>query len=109
MTAALRKALQAKPGDPQTLFNLASAQMRGDDLPGAETTLKEMLAAKLAPSDSHFRIFGHYQLGRVYDLAGRRADAIAEYDKVLALPDEHGAHALAQERKLSPATKEQLE
>lgn len=109
MTVALRKALQAKPGDPQTLFNLASAQMRGDDLPGAEATLKEILAANLAPSDSRFRIFGHYQLGRVYDLAGRRADALKEYDAVLALPDEHDAHALAQERKSSPATKAQLE
>lgn len=109
MAAALRKALQAKPGDLQTLFNLASAQMRGDDLPGAEASLKELLAAKLAPSDSRFRIFGHYQLGRVYDLAGRRAEALTEYDAVLALPDEHGAHALAEERKSSPATKEQLE
>ena len=109
MTAALRRALQAKPGDPQTMFNLASAQMRNEDLTGAEATLKEMLGAKLEGPETHFRIFGHYQLGRVYDLAGRRADAMAEYDKVLALPDEHGAHALAQERKLSPATKEHLE
>src|SRR5262245_6713127 len=30
MVAALKKALAAKPGDPQTLFNLASAQMRAD-------------------------------------------------------------------------------
>jgi tetratricopeptide (TPR) repeat protein len=109
MTVALRKALQAKPGDPQTLFNLASAQMRGDDLAGAEASLKELLAAKLAPADSRFRIFGHYQLGRVYDLAGRRPEALAEYDSVLALPDDHGAHALAEERKHSPATREQLE
>jgi len=45
----------------------------------------------------------------VYDLAGRRAEALAEYDAVLALPDDHGAHALARERKLSPATREQLD
>jgi hypothetical protein len=109
MAAALRKALQAKPGHTQTLFNLASAQMRGGDLAGAETSLKQILAATLAPSDSRFRIFGHYQLGRVYDLAGRRAEALAEYDAVLALPDDHGAHALALERKASPATREQLE
>jgi tetratricopeptide (TPR) repeat protein len=109
MTVALRKALQAKPGDPQTLFNLASAQMRDDDLPGAEASLKQLLAQKLAPTDSRFLVFGHYQLGRVYDIGGRRADALKEYDAVLALPDEHGAHELAQERKKSPATKEQLE
>jgi hypothetical protein len=109
MVAALQKALKAKPGDPQTLFNLASAQMRADDLAGAEASLKAVLAAPLAPADSRFRIFGHYQLGRVYDLGGRRKEALAEYDAVLALPDEHGAHALASERKASPATKEQLE
>ena len=109
MAVALGKALQAKPGDPQTLFNRASAQMRAGDLAGAEASIKAILAAPLAPSDSHFRIFGHFQLGRVYDLAGRRAEAIAEYDAVLALPDDHGAHALARDRKASPATREQLE
>jgi hypothetical protein len=109
MVAALKKALQAKPGDVQTLFNLASAQMRGNDLAGAETSLKNVLAAPLPPDGSRFRVFGHYQLGRVYDLAGRRADALAEYDAVLALPDEHGAHDLARDRKASPATREQLE
>ena len=109
MIVALRKALKAKPGDPQTLFNLASAQMRGGDLAGAEASIKTILAAPLSPDGSRFRIFGHYQLGRVYDLAGRRAEALAQYDAVLALPDEHGAHTLARERKLSPATREQLE
>jgi len=109
MVGALRKALQAKPGDPQTLFNLASAQMRAGDLAGAESSLKAILAIPLAPSDSRFRIFGHFQLGRVYDLDGRRAEAIAEYDAVLALPDDHGAHASAIERKATPATREQLE
>ncbi len=109
MAVALRKALQFKPGDPQTLFNLASAQMRAADFPGAEASLKEILAAPLAPDETRFRIFGHFQLGRVYDLEGRRAEALAEYDAVLALPDEHGAHASAMERKASPATREQLQ
>ena len=109
MVTALQKALKAKPGDPQTLFNLASAQMRAGDFSGAESALKTMLAGPLGPADSRFKIFGHYQLGRVYDLAHRRSEAMAEYDAVLALPDEHGAHALAKERKISPATPEQLE
>jgi hypothetical protein len=83
--------------------------MRAGDLPGAEASIKTILAASLPPGDSRFRIFGHYQLGRVYDLAGRRAEALAEYDAVLALPDEQGAHALALDRKASPATRAQLE
>ena len=109
MCAALRKALAAKPGDPQTLFNLASAQMRADDLSGAEASLKSLLGQKLPESDARFVAFGHYQLGRVYDLAGRRQAALAEYDAVLALPDDHGSHDLARVRKESPATKAQLE
>lgn len=109
MTGALKKALRSKPGDPQTLFNLASAQLRANDLAGAESSLKELLAAPPPPGGSRFRLFGHYQLGRVYDLAGRRAEALAEYDAVLALPDEHGAHDLARERKAAPATRDQLE
>jgi len=109
MVTALQRALEAKPKDPQTVFNLASAQMRADDLRGAEASLKSLLAEDLGPDDSRFVTFGHYQLGRVYDLLGRRADAIREYDAVLALPDDHGSHALATERKGSPATKEQLE
>ena len=109
MCAALKKALTAKPGDPQTLFNLASAQMRADDLHGAEASLKSLLAQKLPADAARFVAFGHYQLGRVYDLAGRRQAALAEYDAVLALPDDHGSHDLARERKESPATKAQLE
>jgi tetratricopeptide (TPR) repeat protein len=109
MVVALRKALKAKPGDAQTLFNIASAQMRDGDLVGAEASIKSILAAPLGPGESRFRIFGHYQLGRVYDLAGRRAEALAQYDAVLALPDEQGAHALARDRKAAPATREQLE
>ena len=109
MVEALQRALAAKPKDPQTMFNLASAQMRTDDLAGAEASLKALLATKLGPEDSRFVVFGHYQLGRVYDLSGRRSDALREYDAVLALPDDHGSRALATERKASPATKEQLE
>ena len=109
MAAALQQALRAKPDDPQTLFNLASAQMRGTDLGGAEATLRRLLSLTLPPDGARFRIFGHYQLGRVLDIAGRRAEALAEYDKVLALPDDHGAHDLARERKLSPATRDQLD
>ena len=109
MVAALRRALVARPGDAQSMFNLASAQMRADDLSGAEMTLRNVLALPATPDGTRFVIFGHYQLGRVYDLQGRRKDALAEYDAVLKLPDEHGAHELARERKASPATWAHLE
>jgi hypothetical protein len=109
MAAALQKALAARPGDAQTLFNLASAQMRADALDAAEGNLKKLLEAPLQAADSRFRIFGHYQLGRVYDLEGKRESALAEYRRVLELPDEHGAHELARQRIAAPATPEHLE
>ncbi len=109
VSEALTRALAIKPDDPQTLFNLASSQMRTDAFPEAERTLKRLLALPLAGRASQFRIFGHYQLGRVYDLAGRREEALAEYRKVLELPDDSDAHRLARERIESPATKDQLD
>ena len=109
MAAALKKALAARPKDPQTLFNLASAEMRASALNDAEASLKSLLEIPLSAEDSRFRIFGHYQLGRVYDLAGQRERALQEYRRVLELPDEHDAHALARQRIASPATAEHLE
>jgi len=71
--------------------------------------LKGLLASDLKPEEARFRVFGHYQLGRVYDLLGRREEALREYDAVLSLPDDHGSHSLATERKTTPATKDDLD
>lgn len=109
VAAALAKALAARPGDPQTLFNLASAQMRTGDYQEAERNLKRLLEARLEGPNAHFEIFAHYQLGRLYDIQGRRADALAEYRRVLELPDRHDAHRLAREAIEQPVTKEQLQ
>jgi hypothetical protein len=109
MIQALREALEHRRDDPQTLFNLASAQMRADAFAEAETNLRRILALDLDAAESRFRIFSHYQLGRVLDLQGRREEALSEYRTVLALPDVSDAHRLAEERIASPATREQLE
>lgn len=109
VAAALEKAHAAKPADPQILFNLASALMRTERLADAEGAFRKVLALPLGPSDSRFRIFAHYQIGRVLDIQGRREEALAAYRKVLEMPDEFDAHRLAQERIASPATREQLE
>lgn len=109
MAAALKRAVDAKPTDPQGIFNWASALMRADRLDEAGAAIRRMLALPLGPRESRFVIFGHYQMGRILDLAGRRDEALAEYRKVLELPDQHDAHRLARERIETPATKEQLE
>lgn len=109
MAAALAKALSFRPGDPQTLFNLASAQMRTGDYGKAERNLQRLLKARLEGPNAHLEIFGHYQLGRLYDIQGRRAEALAQYRRVLELPDRHDAHRLAREAIERPVTKEQLQ
>jgi len=106
---ALQKALRFKPRDPQTLFNLASAQMRTGDYGEAERNLKLLLEQRLEGPNAHLEIFAHYQLGRLYDVQGLRERALAQYERVLALPDQHDAHRLAREAIERPVTKEQLE
>ncbi|HEX6852892.1 MAG TPA: tetratricopeptide repeat protein [Candidatus Polarisedimenticolaceae bacterium] len=106
---ALEHALAAKPEDPQTLFNLASARMRTNALDAAEAAFRRLLSLPLASGESRFRIFSHYQLGRIFDVQGRREEALAQYRRVLELPDEYDAHRLARERLESPATRSQLE
>jgi hypothetical protein len=107
--AALDRALEAKPDDPQTLFNLASARMRTAALDRAEAAFRRLLSLPLAADQSRFRLFAHYQLGRIFDVQGRREEAIVQYRRVLELPDEYDAHRLARERLESPATRDQLE
>ncbi len=100
----LKKALEIIPDDPQTLFNCASASIRIPDLKAAEQVLLQLLNLNLPKSEQRFIVFGHYQLGRVYDLMDKRQKALAEYKKVLALPDMFDSHKQAKERLDRPAT-----
>ena len=109
LIAALERALRHKPADPQTIFNLASARMRTGDFPGAERDLRALLALDLRGADSTFVIFGHYQLGRLFDVQGRRAEALEQYRRVLELPDQKDAHRVAREAIETPVRPEQLQ
>jgi tetratricopeptide (TPR) repeat protein len=109
VAAALNKALKAKPDDPQTLFNLASALMRSGRYAAARKRLERLLGLSLPQELSRFEIFGHYQLGRLHDLQGDRESALAEYERVLQLPDRHDSHRLAREAIETPVTEEQLQ
>lgn len=104
----LGKILAIHPDDLQTVFNLASAQMRFADYQTAEHNLQRILDASLAPGDP-LNVFGHYQLGRLYDLMGRREAALEAYRDVLALPDVHDSHRAAEDAIATPYTPERLE
>ncbi|HET9298359.1 MAG TPA: tetratricopeptide repeat protein [Candidatus Polarisedimenticolaceae bacterium] len=106
----LERGLALKPGDPQTVFNLASARMRLKDYAHAESDLQKLIAQETARAPgTTFVVYGHYQLGRVYDLQGRRELALAEYRKVLELPDIKDSRRLAQEGIDTPFTEEALQ
>ena len=70
--------------------------------------LSQLLALELA-GDSRFLIFGTWDLGRLYDLQGRRDEALAQYRKVLGLPDLFGLHLMARDALEYPVTRESLE
>jgi tetratricopeptide (TPR) repeat protein len=109
VAAALEKALKYRPDDAQTLFNLASAWMRTGAYAKAERSLRRIPDLPLAGREAHLVVFSHYQLGRLFDVQGRRAEAVEAYQRVLALPDANGAHQLAREAMERPVTRDQLE
>jgi hypothetical protein len=105
--SALARAIELKPDDAQTRFNLASARMRTGDYDGAIADLETLLKTLTDPR-SRFVVFGHYQLGRVLDIQGRRDEALAHYRAMLDLPDQHDSHMLAREAIANPVTADQL-
>ena len=82
--------------------------MRIPDYAAAERNLRKVIRAGL-PENDPLHVFGYYQLGRLYDLMGRRDDALEAYRKVLALPDVHDSHRSAQDAIATPYTPERLE
>jgi hypothetical protein len=108
IAAALKKALQSRPGDPEALFNLAAAQMRTGEYDPCEENLLALLGSSL-PDHHRLVVFGHYQLGRLYDIQGRREEALQQYRRVLELPDLHNSHRSAREGIETPFTLDRLD
>ncbi|MDX1388328.1 MAG: tetratricopeptide repeat protein [Acidobacteriota bacterium] len=108
MVVALSRALEIKPNDLQTIFNIASARMRTGEYDLAAKDLERLLELDQDPT-SQFVVFGHYQLGRLFDIQGRREEALVHYRAMLELPDQHDAHHLAREAIETPVTVEQLQ
>jgi tetratricopeptide (TPR) repeat protein len=95
----LAEALELRPGDRDTMYTLALAEIRAGRLEQAETVLRRLLevAGKDEASPSRYLIFGHYQLGQVLEKTGRTALAGEEYRTVLDLPDRYDSHKMARE------------
>lgn len=108
LTRILRAALELRPNEPQTLFNLAAAEMRLGEYDAAERELRTLLTTGLA--DEHdLVVFSYLQLGRLDDLRGRRDSAVANYREVLERGDRHDSHLSAQEGIERPFTADRLQ
>ncbi len=106
---AMRDALEAKPEDPQALFNLASANTRLKEYALSQRILTQLLELNLDPQESHFPVFAVFDLGRLADIQGKREEALAQYRKVLTMKDHFDAHNLAREAIDVPWTLERMQ
>ncbi len=104
----LRTALRLKPHEPLVLLQLGKAETRLGEYDLAQQRLEELLALPLTP-DSGFRIRGHFELGRLFDVRGMRERALEQYRLVLELPANADLHLRAREAIETPVTREILD
>ncbi len=80
----IRKALAADPDEPVYAQTLGLLCLKG----GMPEQGEEMFTKALSiPQTSHKQSIGHLWLARGLDLAGRREQAVKEYQKALVIPD----------------------
>ena len=108
LVAAMRKAVEIKPDDPQMLLDLGSAELLNDDYPAAEARFRQIVGLPLGNEQRHIVSFAWLQLGRTYDVQGRRDEALEHYRRVLELPDVYGFHEAARQALEQPVTRESL-
>ncbi len=94
---ALIQALEARPDDPETLYKLAMSLLRAGKESRAEKRFMRLVELQPAPEQSHYVIFAHYQLGKIYDGRGKSKKARLHYLAMLEMPDEYDAHRMARE------------
>ncbi len=77
--SAFDAALKLEPNDPQTLYLMAVVRLQENNLPAAETLLIQ--ARDLKPDLPEV----YYGLGVLYRLKGQKTEAIAAFEKFLAI------------------------
>jgi len=94
---ALERALELRPGDLFTLYSLAVARMKLDDLDAAEADLTRILEIHSADPDDRLALLAWYQLGELHAERGETGQAKIAYRRVLELPDYRGMHRRTQD------------
>ena len=97
--------LQAKEDPSRAYFVLAKVASFSGDMPGAQADFQKALEAG---NDPHVVAWSHIYLGRIFDLQGKRDDAVAQYKAALAAndvpPDAKGAAEHGLEKAYEPPT-----
>jgi tetratricopeptide (TPR) repeat protein len=93
--AALRKALEVRPDDPETLYLISLSQLRGSDFAGAEKTLSRLLEATADRKETTVHVLAVYRMGQALDRLGRTDEALDRFESLLGLPDRDDSHRLA--------------
>lgn len=100
-----QESLQAKEDPARAYFVLAKVASFGGDMPGAQNDFQKALEAG---NDPHVVAWSHIYLGRIFDLQGKRDDAVAQYKAALATsdvpPDAKGAAEHGLENAYEPPT-----
>ncbi|MGE5603764.1 MAG: tetratricopeptide repeat protein [Nitrososphaerales archaeon] len=94
-------ALKLKPDDAATLYLLAAVHIQNNQLADAETLLNQ--AKTIQPNLAEV----YYGLGALYNLQGKKTEAIAAFEKFLALGTAQDPQAMDEARKQLKALKGQ--
>ncbi len=91
------KALELRPGDAMTRYRLAQAHFEVGAYDESRAAVEALLKLERPTDPTWLPIYGEYLLARIHDYSGNRVAARSGYNKVLTMPDEHGAHRRARE------------
>jgi tetratricopeptide (TPR) repeat protein len=89
----LSAALKLKPNDAPTLYLLAAVHIQDNQLADAERLLNQAKAAQPDLAEVY------YGLGALYNLQGKKTEAIAAFEKFLALGTAQDPQAMDEARK----------
>ncbi len=95
--AMLMQALELRPDDPETLYLMSLARLRGDEFAAAEKVLVRLTGLTAEEPGTTIHVLAVYRLGQALDRLGRRDEALARFREVLALPDRDDSHRRARE------------
>jgi tetratricopeptide (TPR) repeat protein len=95
--AALSRALEGRPDDPETLYLISLARLRAGEFPAAEKTLRRLLSVTEDRKETAVHVLGVLRLGQALERLGKPEKALERFEELLTLPDQDDSHRRARE------------